>query len=270
MKHTLFQPVQLRGRMSRRGFLLASAVAFVGFVLIWGLVAYAEFVSPLFLPSPGSVLVATVDLFVNHGLSRDLLVSTYRISLGFLLSAALAIPLGLLIGTYKVFEALLEPLNDFIRYMPVVAFVPLTILWVGIGDVNKVLIVFIGTYFQLVLMVAAAASQTPRPLLETYYVLGGSHRHAILRVILPWAWPAIFDSLRIGAGWAWSYLVVAELVAAESGIGFKIMQALRFLRTDQMIGGIILVGLLGVATDYAFKLVGRRLFPWAQAAGAIA
>lgn len=264
MNHSFFKPKHLQGRLSRRVYLVTACASFALFVLAWSFLAHTQVVNPLFLPSPEAVVQATYELFAYHGMAKDVLVSTYRILLGFALSALFAIPIGLLIGTYKIAEAFIEPFNDFIRYMPVVAFVPLTILWVGIGDGSKVLLIFLGTYFQLVLLVAAAASQTPKEYLEAYYLLGGDHRRVVRRVILPFAWPAIFDAMRVSAGWAWSYLVVAELVAAETGVGFKIIQALRFLKTDQIISGIIIVGLLGLTTDYAFKIAGRWLFPWTQ------
>lgn len=259
-----FKPSHLQARLSRRTYLISAMTTFVVFFVGWGLLAASGVINQLFLPSPSAVAWAIVDSFLNFGFAWDVLVSSYRILLGFLLSAALAIPIGLLMGTYKPIEAILEPFNDFVRYMPVVAFVPLCILWAGIGDGQKILVIFIGTYFQLVLMVAAAVAQVPREYLETYSILSGGRAGHLRKIILPAAWPTIFDSLRISAGWAWSYLVVAELVAAETGIGFKIMQAQRFLKTPEVIAGIVIVGLLGILTDYLFKTASHRLFPWVQ------
>jgi len=267
----LFKPAQLQARLSRSTYFVSAIATFVIALGIWSLISRSGFINPLFLPSPLAVARAILDSFLNQGYMVDVLTSSYRIMLGFTLSAVLAIPIGLLMGTYKPVEALIEPFNDFIRYMPVVAFVPLCILWAGIGDGQKILVIFIGTYFQLVLMVAVAVSQVPREYLETYLMLAGSrtgHRYVpeggLWKVILPAAWPTIFDSLRIAAGWAWSYLVVAELVAADIGVGFKIMQAQRFLKTPYVIGGIITIGLLGLLTDYLFKAAAHRLFPWLQ------
>ena len=263
-KTDFFKPSQLQDKLSHGIYLISAAATFILFLGVWSLITYSGAINQLFLPSPSAVAGAVIDSFLNQGYGWDILVSSYRILLGFFLSAALAIPVGLLIGTYKPVEALIEPFNDFIRYMPVVAFVPLCILWVGIGDSQKILVIFIGTYFQLVLMVAAAVSQVPREYLETYFMLAGSKAGHLRQVVLPAAWPSIFDSLRIAAGWAWSYLVVAELVAAETGIGFKIMQAQRFLKTPQVVAGIIIVGVLGLLTDYLFKTASHRLFPWLQ------
>lgn len=259
-----FKPAQLEDKLSRSVYLVSALVTFIVFFGVWSLIAASGIITPLFLPSPTAVVWAMIDSFINLGYLWDVFVSTYRILLGFSLSAVLAIPIGLLMGTYKPIEALIEPFNDFIRYMPVVAFVPLCILWVGTGDNQKVLVIFMGTYFQLVLMVAAAVSQVQREYLETYFMLAGSRSGVLRKVILPAAWPNIFDSLRIAAGWAWSYLVVAELVAADVGIGFKILQAQRFLKTPYVISSIILVGILGIITDYLFKLASRTFFPWMQ------
>lgn len=259
-----FKPAQLEDKLSRSVYLVSALVTFIVFFGVWSLIAASGIITPLFLPSPTAVVWAMIDSFINLGYLWDVFVSTYRILLGFSLSAILAIPIGLLMGTYKPIEALIEPFNDFIRYMPVVAFVPLCILWVGTGDNQKVLVIFMGTYFQLVLMVAAAVSQVQREYLETYFMLAGSRSGVLRKVILPAAWPNIFDSLRIAAGWAWSYLVVAELVAADVGIGFKILQAQRFLKTPYVISSIILVGILGIITDYLFKLASRTFFPWMQ------
>ena len=259
-----FKPAQLEDKLSRSVYLVSALATFTVFFGVWSLIAASGIITPLFLPSPMAVAWAMIDSFINLGYLWDVFVSTYRILVGFFLSAALAIPVGLLMGTYKPIEALIEPFNDFIRYMPVVAFVPLCILWVGTGDNQKVLVIFIGTYFQLVLMVAAAVSQVQREYLETYFMLAGSRAGVLRKVILPAAWPNIFDSLRIAAGWAWSYLVVAELVAADVGIGFKILQAQRFLKTPYVISSIILVGILGIITDYLFKLASQTFFPWMQ------
>jgi NitT/TauT family transport system permease protein len=259
-----FKPAQLEDKLSRSVYLVSALATFIVFFGVWSLIAASGIITPLFLPSPMAVAWAMIDSFINLGYLWDVFVSTYRILVGFFLSAALAIPVGLLMGTYKPIEALIEPFNDFIRYMPVVAFVPLCILWVGTGDNQKVLVIFIGTYFQLVLMVAAAVSQVQREYLETYFMLAGSRAGVLRKVILPAAWPNIFDALRIAAGWAWSYLVVAELVAADVGIGFKILQAQRFLKTPYVISSIILVGILGIITDYLFKLASQTFFPWMQ------
>jgi len=166
-------------------------------------------------------------------------------------------------GTFKAVEALVEPLVGFVRYMPASAFIPLFILWLGIGDVEKVAIIFVGSLFQLILMVAVVASSVPKEMLETAYTLGAARLQVIRRVLLPASLPGILDTLRIIVGWAWTYIIVAELVAAESGIGYMIINAQRMLQTGSIIFGILAIGFLGIVTDYLFKWLHRWLFPWA-------
>jgi NitT/TauT family transport system permease protein len=189
--------------------------------------------------------------------------SSYRVLAGFLLAAVIGVPLGLLMGTFKTVEALVEPLVGFIRYMPASAFIPLFILWLGIGDVEKIGIIFVGSFFQLILMTAVVASSVPKEMLETAYTLGAGRLQVIRRVLLPASLPGIMDTLRIIVGWAWTYIIVAELVAAESGIGYMILNAQRMLQTGSIIFGILSIGMLGIMTDYAFKWLHRWLFPWA-------
>jgi NitT/TauT family transport system permease protein len=178
------------------------------------------------------------------------------------LSAVIALPLGLLIGSYRSVQALLEPLTDFIRYMPAVAFIPLVMLWVGIDEGSKIAIIFIGTFFQMVLMVAEDVRRVPAAQVEAAQTMGANRRELIEKVILPSAKPALLDTLRITMGWAWTYLVVAELVAANSGLGYAILRAQRFLQTDTIFAGIIVIGLIGLLTDQLFRWAHRRAFPW--------
>jgi NitT/TauT family transport system permease protein len=262
-RHPILWPAQIRGHLSKSMYVLAATVTFVIVLVTW--YSFTVFISDLptvFLPGPASVVRSLIDGFRFEGWFNDVVISSYRVFVGFLLAAFLGVPVGVLIGTFNWAEALLEPINDFVRYMPVVAFVPLSILWLGIGDAAKIAVIFIGTYFQIVLMAASAVSQVHKEYIETYLMLGGSTVGCIGRVILPASWPLIFDSLRISAGWAWSYLVVAEVVAAEEGIGFKILQSHRFLQTPKVLAAIFVVGGLGLITDYCFKAAHKRLFTW--------
>jgi NitT/TauT family transport system permease protein len=194
----------------------------------------------------------------------DAAASFYRITVGFLISSAVAVPLGILMGTYKVAEAALEPTVDLIRYMPAVAFVPLTILWVGIGDGQKFLIIFIGTFFQQILLVMDNVKRVPRDFINVGYTLGLKEGTILRKIVLPAAAPAIFDTLRVTLGWAWTYLVVAELVAASTGLGHRIMEAQRYFQTDTIMVGILVIGILGLVTDFGFKFAHGRLFAWTE------
>jgi NitT/TauT family transport system permease protein len=232
--------------------------------LAWWLVTALGWVSPLFLPSPAAVWNELLRQSQEGILWVDVRASVYRITIGWLISTAIALPIGILMGNFRFFEGLFEPLIDIIRYMPAVAFVPLSILWLGVDDSQKFAILFIGTFFQQVLMVMDNVKNVPFELIQVSYTFGLSKWEVLRHVVLRAALPAIWDTLRITLGWAWTYLVVAELVAANVGLGYRIMRAQRFLQTETIILGILIIGLLGLATDYAFKLSYRVLFPWAE------
>ena len=216
----------------------------------------------MFLPSPASVVERLKSWFSEEGLLEDVWISTFRVVVGFIVSALVALPLGLFIGTYAPVAAFFEPLTDFIRYMPAVAFIPLVMLWFGVEEEAKVAIIFIGTFFQMVLMFAENVRGVPLVQIEAGQTMGGTNLELLRHVVFPSALPAIVDTMRITMGWAWSYLVVAELVAANSGVGFAILQAQRLVQTDKIFGGIILIGLIGLITDQLFRLLHRFAFPW--------
>ena len=241
-------------------FVAISAAVFVGLALLWWAVTAAALVKPLFLPPPGAVLARLAELAASGQLAADMGISIYRILAGFLISTAVALPIGVLIGRYQTFEAAIEPLVDFIRYMPVVAFLPLTIVWTGVSDGQKLLIVFIGTFFQQVLLIMDNVKSVPRDFVNLGRTLEMPEHRILTRIVLPSALPAIWDSLRISLGWAWTWLVVAELVAATSGLGYRITTAQRFFQTDLIFGYLLILGILGLATDQIMKYAGRRLF----------
>jgi NitT/TauT family transport system permease protein len=169
-----------------------------------------------------------------------------------------------LIGTYRIAEAAIEPPVDFIRYMPAVAFVPLTIVWFGVGETQKYVIIFIGTFFQQVLLVMDNTKRVPREYVDIGYTLGMKDVGVLARIVVPSAAPAIWDTLRITLGWAWTWLVVAELVAAPDGLGHRILTAQRFFQTDTIFLGILIIGLLGLTMDQGMKIAGARLFRWEE------
>src|SRR5213075_1631416 len=167
----------------------------------------------------------------KYGFLFDIGMTIWRVVGGFVLAASIAMPLGVLMGAYKPIEALLEPFVSFARYLPASAFIPLLILWAGIGELQKLLVIFIGSVFQIILMIAVNVGNTRRDLVEAAYTLGGSDSGIVRRVMLPGAAPQIAETLRLVLGWAWTYVIVAELVGAESGIGHMIMDSQRLLDT---------------------------------------
>lgn len=253
--------------ISRRQYWLFAVTGLLLPLIAWALVTAGDWIDPVFLPGPLKVLQRFQIWLLDDGLLGDAAISIYRVGAGFVLSAVLALPIGLLIGAYRPIEALLEPLTDFIRYMPAVAFIPLVMLWVGIGESAKISIIFIGTFFQMILMVAENVRGVPRAQIEAAQTMGADRGEIVKLVLLQSAKPAMLDTLRITMGWAWTYLVVAELVAANSGLGYAILRAQRFLKTDTIFAGIVLIGLIGLLIDQAFRWLHRRSFPWLHSKG---
>ena len=237
---------------------------FVLFVAVWAAATFGGFVSKTFLADPVTMLRSGWTLLTEMGFAEDIGMTVWRVLGGFVIAAAIALPLGVAMGAYKPVEAFFEPFVSFARYLPASAFIPLLILWAGIGEAQKLAVIFIGSFFQLVLMIAVTVGNTRRDLVEAAYTLGTKDAGLIRRVLIPGAAPEIAEPLRMVLGWAWTYVIVAELIGASSGIGHMITDSQALLATDQIIFGIIVIGLIGLASDLLFKWVNRRLFPWAQ------
>ncbi|MCA1900333.1 MAG: ABC transporter permease [Chloroflexi bacterium] len=245
-----------------------AGVGFIAlFFLAWQISTSQGWVKPIFLPSPAAVLRELAAQIQEGVLWQDVKSSVYRIMVGWMISTLIALPIGILMGTFRFFEGLFEPFIDFVRYMPAVAFVPLTILWAGVGDEQKFIILFIGAFFQQVLMVMDNVKTVPYEMIQVSYTFGLKKWEVLWKVALPAALPGIWDTLRITLGWAWTYLVVAELVAANVGLGYRIMRAQRFLQTETIVLGILVIGFLGLVTDYAFKFAYRAMFRWMEKGG---
>jgi len=237
---------------------------FVLFVALWSAVTFGGFVPKIFLADPLQMLNSGWVLLTQQDFGHDIFMTMWRVIGGFVIAAALALPLGVLMGAYKPIEAFFEPFVSFARYLPASAFIPLLILWAGIGEAQKLSVIFIGCFFQLVLMIAVTVGNTRRDLVEAAYTLGSSDSSLVRRVLIPGAAPEIAETLRMVLGWAWTYVIVAELIGASSGIGHMITDSQALLATDQIIFGIIVIGLIGLISDLLFKWGNRKLFPWAQ------
>ena len=244
-----------------RGVLLA-VIPFALVLLLWQLLSADSGPQSIFLPRPWTVAKALVELFTTQEFFADVLASVYRVTAGFLLSVVIAVPVGIVAGSSLIADRLVQPFNNFTRYLPVASLIPLCILWAGIGDVEKILVIFIGTVFQLIPLVADTAASVPRNFVDLGHTSGATRRQIITKVVVPWCAPTVYDHLRVALGWAWSYLVVAELVAAQSGIGHVIIQAQRFIQTPRVMAGILVIGLMGLLFDLCFKLPKKAIFPW--------
>ena len=250
--------------VSNRTRIVLGISFFVIFVAAWAFATLGGYVSKTFLADPLTMVRSGWDLLANQGFAKDIGMTVWRVVGGFVIAAVMAVPLGVAMGAYKPIEAFFEPFVSFARYLPASAFIPLLILWAGIGEAQKLAVIFIGSFFQLVLMIAVTVGNTRRDLVEAAYTLGAGDRGIVTRVLLPSSAPEIAETLRMVLGWAWTYVIVAELIGASSGIGHMITDSQALLATDQIIFGIIVIGVIGLVSDFAFKALNRRMFPWAQ------
>jgi NitT/TauT family transport system permease protein len=234
---------------------------------VWAVLTYGGVVDPVLLPRPGTVAKAWYDMFAHEDFLTDVWASFFRILIGFLVAAAVGIPLGIAIGSFRAVQALFEPIIAAVRYMPASAFIPLLIIWFGIGQTEKMAVIWFGVFFPLTLMIADVSANVPKELVNIAYTLGASRWQVFRRVLLPACWPGVVDNLRIGIGWAWTYLIVAELVAASDGIGHVILQSSRFVEPENIIAGILTIGILGLLSDAFFRVLYRTLFPYAERVG---
>ncbi len=251
-----------RGRPAARAQLYIAIGTFAAILLGWSAITATGLIAPQFLPSPFAVVAALWRLFTEAGFSTDILISIYRVWMAFAIAALMAIPLGILMSSFRIVGAITEPVIDFIRYLPVPALVPLTIIWFGIGETSKIVLLWMGTFFQLVLLIADDATRVPREYIETGWTLGARSPQIMRDILLPAMLPSMVDNLRITLGWCWTYLVIAEIVAANTGIGYVIWAAKRYVQTDKVFAGILTIGIIGLATDQAIRALHRRLFPY--------
>ena len=232
---------------------------------LWCVLTYGGIAEPDFLAPPHAVLLAGWERVADGSLLRHVGASLTVILSGFALASVLAVPIGILMGSFAVVAAAVEPVAGFMRYIPVTALIPLLILWIGIDLEQKISVIFLGTFFQQLVLFADVSARVGKDLIDCAYTLGAGRRQAVWRVLLPACLPGVMDNLRVTMGWAWTYLVVAELVAANSGLGYMILNAMRGLSTEVILLGVFTIGMLGLATDLAFKAVRRRTLPWSAA-----
>jgi NitT/TauT family transport system permease protein len=235
-------------------------------LLIWSLLSYSGMMPSMFLPTPTAVLQSGYKMLTEDNLLADIWVSCARVGGGFLLSALVGVPMGWAMGTFYSMESLFAPIVGTVRYMPVAAFVPLIVIWVGLGEEAKVLIIFLGVVLYNAMMVADAVKFIPSDMINVAYTMGANRWEVLTKVILPATFPSVLDTLRVNISGAWNYLVIAELVAAQSGLGFKILQAQRFLQTEKVLFCIVVIGIIGLAIDFFLKWLSAWLTPWADQA----
>ncbi|TVQ16386.1 MAG: ABC transporter permease [Leptolyngbya sp. DLM2.Bin15] len=240
-------------------FTLSIVIPFTG----WWIIASLPGMNAAFLPSPTDVVRAFMGLWERGFLLQDTWASVFRVSCGFLLAAIVSVPLGILMGTFASMAALFEPIIGILRYMPAPAFTPLLIIYLGLDEAPKIALIFLGTLFYNVLMIMDAVKFVPKDLLEATYTLGGRRLQVLTQVIMPYVTPSIIDTFRINIATSWNMVIVAELVAAEVGLGKRIQLAQRFFRTDEIFACLIVLGLIGFLLDLSFRAILRLSCKWA-------
>ena len=251
---------RFRASLRRRTEVLLAVTVSASVLLAWESAVRLGWLNSLFLPPPSVILTTLWDMIETQDLIANAGVSVARVWVAFLLAAFMAIPIGIVMSGYRVIGAALEPIIDFIRYLPVPALVPLSIIWFGVGEETKLFLLWLGTFFQLVLLVADDMRRVPQEYFEIAATLGATPFQAMRDVAFRQMLPALTDNLRITLGWCWTYLIVAEIVAADQGLGFVIWAARRYMQTSQVMAGVVVIGFIGLVTDQVLRLLRRRLF----------
>jgi NitT/TauT family transport system permease protein len=230
----------------------------------WCVASYGGLAPPDFLPSPTEVIKGTLQLFLQYDLGSSVLVSTKRILLSFLLASALALPLGVLMGAFEPVNRFFEPVVAPLRYMPISAFIPLLILWFGIYEKQKIAFLFLGVFVYLLPVVVTAIRAVPEELVQTALTLGATRVQVVRTVLLPSALPEIFDSFRVMNAISWTYVILAEAVNPEHGLGYMVELARTHQKASWSFAGLLVIGGIGLLTDFIIRTVSRVLFRWRE------
>jgi taurine transport system permease protein len=255
---------------TRRGPFLStrwiSLLTLASLLSLWWAVTAAEWIEPLFLPSPAAVLskgwLLATQGYMDATLWQHLIASLRRIGLALLFAVLLAIPVGIAIGTNRIAQGVFDPLIEFYRPVPPLAYLPLIVIWCGIGELSKVLLIYLAIFAPIAIATATGVRTVDPARIRAAQSLGASRAQLIFQVILPSALPEILTGVRIGLGVGWSTLVAAELIAATSGLGFMVQSAAQFLNTDVVLLGILVIALIAFALEMGLRALQRKLVPW--------
>lgn len=254
------QGLSFRGALPRGRRLMIAVLASVAVLALWEVATRFGWMNALFFPPPSTTFATLIDMIEEKNLLYHAMVSTGRVWLAFGLSVAMAIPLGMVMSSFPAVGAALEPIVDFIRYLPVPALVPLSIIWFGVGEETKIFLLWLGTFFQLLLLVADDMRRVPQEYIEIAYTVGARPTQMLSDVAFRAMLPNLFDNLRVTLGWCWTYLIIAEIVAADSGLGFVIWAARRYMNTSEVMAGVVAIGLIGLITDQALRVLHKFMF----------
>lgn len=246
--------------------LTISSLSIASLLWLWWAVTSAGLIEPLFLPSPQAVLTRGWQLlgegYMNASLWQHLGASLGRIGLGLLAAVVTAVPLGIAIGRNRIARGIFDPLIEFYRPIPPLAYLPLIVIWCGIGELSKVLLIYLAIFAPVAIATATGVRNVDPTKLRAAQSLGATPAQLVRHVILPSALPDILTGIRIGLGVGWSTLVAAELIAATEGLGFMVQSAAQFLVTDVVILGILVIALIAFALELGLRALQRKLVPW--------
>ncbi|NLY56055.1 MAG: ABC transporter permease [Firmicutes bacterium] len=248
--------------MRRQRNRVISIISVIVFVAVWEAVGRFGLVSPIFLPTPSMIYQEGVMLYEQGIIQADILASTRRVLIGFGISALLAIPLGLLMGTSDVLKAIFDPILSIIRPLPALSWIPLSMLWLGIGETQKYAIVFMGSFAPLLVYVIDAVRRVDPLIIKAAKNLGAGRLQVLKEVILPGALPHILSGLKVVLAVAWTCIISAEMVGASQGLGFRIWNAKSWNNTPQVLLGMVGISVTVLTIDVLFKTVEKRLIPW--------
>lgn len=255
---------ELRQALPRRARLLLSLVAPLFVLACWCLLSYGGLVPSYFLPTPSEVLKGLVQLFTQHDLALAIWTSTQRIAIAFFLAAGTALPLGILMGAFEPIHRVMNPMVAPLRYMPISAFIPLLILWFGIFDEQKIAFLYLGVFVYLLPVVVTAIRAVPEELVQTAYTLGATRGQVIRTVLVPSALPEIFDSFRVMNAISWTYVILAEAVNPDHGLGYMVELARTHQKASWSFAGLFVIGGIGLLTDFLIVWISSLLFRWRE------
>jgi NitT/TauT family transport system permease protein len=254
----------LRAPLPRAVSLALGFVAPTVVLAAWCVMSYGGFAPADFLPSPTEVVRGTLQLFIQYELSSAIWVSTRRILIAFGLASAIALPLGVLMGAFEPINRIFEPIMAPLRYMPISAFIPLLILWFGIYESQKIAFLFLGVFVYLLPVVVTAIRAVPEELVQTALTLGVSRWQAVTTVLVPAALPEIFDSFRVMNAISWTYVILAEAVNPERGLGYMVELARTHQKASWSFAGLLVIGGIGLLTDALIRTCSAVLFRWRE------
>lgn len=256
--------LEVRTPVEKRQRIFSAIGIWCVFFGVWVFTTSAGMVNELLVPAPQQVFSATYELFAERGFASDVLISISRVGIAFTMACAVAIPFGVMMGTFPSIEAIFAPFVSAWRYLPAPSFIPILLMWFGTGEAPKLALLFIGVIFFLITLIMDHTKNVRKELIETALTLGASRYIVVMKVVFPAVLPDILVAMRQMLAMAWTYLVIAEIVASTTGIGAMMMRARRFLNTDEILSGIIVIGALGLFFDQMFALLHRWMFPYLQ------